>query len=1113
MRTSPTVPRRAFSLGFPVHLLSAARADPIGARRLLLATILWVAAAGLAHGQAGSLDPSFDGRGFVTTSFGNLFDVARDAVAQPDGKILVAGWTRQSVNADLTFGDHDFAIARYNPNGTLDLGFADGGRLTDDFGGTSDTAERIVLQPDGKIIAIGTITPRTGGGMIAVARYLANGSPDGGFGDNGVAVLDVGGFEGVTAAALQPDGKIVVAGVFAVGDVSFPINTLDFLLVRFDASGNRDTDFSVDGLVITDVLGVQGPDRLTGLVLLPDGKILVVGVSDTYDPLTGSSGGEQHRVMVRYDPNGNRDLGFGTAGVVITAERGSGRTVLEPNGKVLVGGGSGVARYNDDGTLAAAFINPYDMSSSRIALQPDGRVVAAGNADPIGTDSGGDDFGLVRINADLTLDLSFGTNGFVTTDLTGPDDRDEPQVVLVQPDGKIVVAGNAGGGFGVARYFGLVPPLGGDDAWLSSDVGAVSATGSAFFDGVTATVTGSGADIWGTADEFHYLSRAVTGDFEFTARVASVQNVNQWTKAGLMMRTDTSPGAVHASVLATPSSAKGIAFQRRVTNGGTTVHTSGPSVAPPVWLRLTRAGSTVTASSRSSAIAPWITIGSQAFASLPADVRLGLAVSSHVDGQLATAVLDNLTIVQRDSGTNVAPMVSLTAPTDGATLLAPALVTMRANATDPDDGVSRVEFQLESATGWSTLDEDPTAPYEGQAHLNVSGTYRLRARAVDVAGAAALSAVVSVTVVDSTAWQRSDVGAVGAAGGATVGDTTATVTGSGADIWGTSDELHFAHRTMSGDFEITARVASVENVNAWTKAGLMIREHLGAGARHASLFATPTAVKGLAFQRRTTENGASVHTAGPPLAPDVWLKLTRRGDRISAYFRKNTTDFWAAIGSQDLQALSSAVDVGLAVSSHVDGALATATFSDVHVTPLPLWNSGASIGLNAGAVTHDGASFSLDSKGADIWGTADAFQAVFTAMSGDGSITARVKSIQRTHDWAKAGVMIRETLAPGSTHAFGLVSAAKGVGLQYRATINGVSVSGGGTAGTAPQWVRLQRAGSVFTMSGSSDGVVWTTLGTATIVMGKDVYAGLAVTSHDSGRTALGLFDDVVVDP
>ena len=122
------------------------------------------------------------------------------------------------------------------------------------------------------------------------------------------------------------------------------------------------------------------------------------------------------------------------------------------------------------------------------------------------------------------------------------------------------------------------------------------------------------------------------------------------------------------------------------------------------------------------------------------------------------------------------------------------------------------------------------------------------------------------------AWSHRDVGSVGAAGNASVTASAGAVTGSGADIWGTSDAFHYAYTSVSGDFSITARVTSLDNVHAWTKAGLMIRASTAAGSAHVSLFATPGAVNGIAMQRRASAGASSVHTAGAGVAPVVWLR-------------------------------------------------------------------------------------------------------------------------------------------------------------------------------------------------------------------------------------------------
>jgi endonuclease/exonuclease/phosphatase family metal-dependent hydrolase len=144
---------------------------------------------------------------------------------------------------------------------------------------------------------------------------------------------------------------------------------------------------------------------------------------------------------------------------------------------------------------------------------------------------------------------------------------------------------------------------------------------------------------------------------------------------------------------------------------------------------------------------------------------------------------------------------------------------------------------------------------------------------------------------------------------------------------------------------------------------------------------------------------------------------------------------------------------------------------------------------------------SASGAGADIWGTADQFRYVYAPMTGDGSIVTQVASVSPVHVWTKAGVMIRETLASNSRHASVFVTSAKGVAFQRRTASAALSVHTG-TTGAAPHYVKLTRAGNVFTASKSVDGVTWTTFGSETIAMSSAVYVGLAVTSHTTGVLA-----------
>ena len=186
------------------------------------------------------------------------------------------------------------------------------------------------------------------------------------------------------------------------------------------------------------------------------------------------------------------------------------------------------------------------------------------------------------------------------------------------------------------------PPPALPTGWSFADIGAVGAAGSASESGGTFTVKGAGADVWGTADALGLASTTLTGDGTIVARVVSVENVNAWTKAGVMMRDTTASGSAHAFMISTPTTTKGLAFQRRVTTGGASTNTAGPVAAPPYWVRLTRSGNTITAATSANGTT-WTTVASDTF-TMGTTIRVGLAVSSHVAGTPATAVFDNVTI-------------------------------------------------------------------------------------------------------------------------------------------------------------------------------------------------------------------------------------------------------------------------------------------------------------------------------------------------------------------------------------------------------------------------------------------------------------------------------------
>jgi len=356
-------------------------------------------------------------------------------------------------------------------------------------------------------------------------------------------------------------------------------------------------------------------------------------------------------------------------------------------------------------------------------------------------------------------------------------------------------------------------------------------------------------------------------------------------------------------------------------------------------------------------------------------------------------------------------------------------------------------------------------------------------------------------------WQSQDVGAVGQPGSASASAGVFTVSGAGADIWGTADAFHFVYRPLIGDGTIVAEVTSVLGTAAWTKIGVMIRATTAPGSAHA--FMLVSTAKGLAFQRRTVAGGASTHTSGGTGTAPRWLKLARVGQTITA---SQSIDgrTWTVVG-RDTFSMPSAVLVGLATSSHDVTRLATGTFANVTVTTATGWRT-QDVGVvgQPGSASESAGVFTVRGAGANIWGSADAFHFVYRPLTGDGTITADVTSVLGTEAWTKVGVMMRATTQPGSPHAFMLVSVSKGLAFQRRTVADGLTHTSGGT-GTAPRWVKLTRAGQIITAFTSTDGRTWTIVGRDTFTMPSTVLAGLAVSSHDVTRLATATFASVAI--
>ncbi|SEC81922.1 DUF11 domain-containing protein [Streptomyces sp. TLI_105] len=405
--------------------------------------------------------------------------------------------------------------------GDLDPSFDGDGKVVTDLGGFAG-AQGMAVQPDGRIVTIGYGYSDQTSGDFTLTRHNPDGSLDPTFGGDGVVTTDFGtnNDEGM-ALALQADGKIV-----AVGGSTDIAGNGTWATARYNADGSLDTGFGDGGRVLTDI-DVDTIDIAYAVAVQPDGRIVAGGASfgewtlvrwnssGTLDPGFGgdgivitdfgptcchilsdlavqpdgrivSAGHADGLALTRHNPDGSLDTGFDGDGRVVSGTGAAEGVALQSDGKIVAAGKEGNAflvtrfttagapdpGFDGDGRLTTLF-GPEDGGAYDVTVQPDGRIVAAG-------DYGGD-MALARYNTGGGLDTGFSGDGKVTTDFGGPHDR-ATQVAL-QSDGKIVTAGLAGTASSfdedraLARYLGgggTEPPAGVDLSVTKSGPATVS---------------------------------------------------------------------------------------------------------------------------------------------------------------------------------------------------------------------------------------------------------------------------------------------------------------------------------------------------------------------------------------------------------------------------------------------------------------------------------------------------------------------------------------------------------------------------------------------------------------------------------------------------------------
>jgi hypothetical protein len=523
------------------------------------------------------------------------------------------------------------------------------------------------------------------------------------------------------------------------------------------------------------------------------------------------------------------------------------------------------------------------------------------------------------------------------------------------------------------------------------------------------------------------------------------------------------------------SAGVGVAFQRRLTTGASAKSTSGAVVAAPYWVKLTRVGSTFTAYSSPDGII-WTLVGSDTI-SMVANVYVGLPVTSHNNAVLCTSTLDSVSV----NGSNPAPTPT---PTPTAT----PTPTRTPTPIGPTSTPTRTPTPI-GPTSTPTRTPTPIA-------VCVNGNPWLDggSEATDL-----------VTLANPNYVVTSVLFGVGPAtplgtplcnfGNATCANGQGPRTGNSWAWFGGNNESTTTAEISSARQTVTfpAGAFSVK-LNFYLRVG----------------FVTSPFTDTLEVQ----VDGVTKQTFVEPSTPES--NYTLRSVDLTAFADGGAHAIKFLYTQKDMPSVSlnkanfDVDDVTLNIACTAPAPTPTPTPGGGGL-PAPWVDQDIGGPGVAGSASYSGGTFTVKGSGTDVWGTTDQFHYVYQTLSGDATLIARVASIENTHGWAKAGVMIRESLAANSAFAMMVESAGVGVAFQRRLTTGANAKSTSGAVVVAPYWVKLTRVGSTFTAYSSPDGVSWTLVGSDTISMVANVYVGLPVTSHNNAVLCTGTLDNATV--
>jgi hypothetical protein len=969
-----------------------------------------------------------------------------------------------------------------------------------------------------------TVTAQINGASgMAIANVIIDNAPQILNAANASPNPTTGSSTSLSVLGVDDGGEANLTYTWSATNVPFGANAPNFSANGTNAAKNTTAIFSSSGtytltVVISD--GFKTTFSSVDVQVMSGGSsapIVVTPAAANPSPVTGTTTGLS---VLGGNPNGEQNLTYtwattGTPPASVSFSSNGSNASKNTTAMFSKAGGYTfeVTISNGQQSTTSSVTVQVNQTLTSIALSPSSASVQQ-NATQTFTPTARDQFGQMISNpGTYTWSVSStGTGGTITTAglYTAPASGTPTDVVHAKigaTDGTatVTVTTQPSQGLGIFTADG--------------DIGAPAIAGSASLSGTVYTVKASGADIYGNSDQFHYVYKQLNGDGQIIARVTAVQNTNLRAKAGIMFRDSLAANAKFADIVIAPD--RTTSFQFRTTTGQGVSGANAANSPAPYWLKLVRVGNTITGYNSPDGT-NWTQVGTTTF-TLATNAYVGLALTSHDNTQLNTSTFDNVSVTAGTTPTNNAPQVVNPASASPNPVTG---TSTNLSVLGSDDGGEAGLTYTWSATA---LPAGATAPTFGANGTNAaknttavfiqSGTYTLTVVISD--GVKTTSSSVDVKLLSGGSSAPIVITPAGASAAPVTGKST------GLSVMGGNQNgeqsLTYTWSTTgtppaSVSFSANGTNAAKNTTATFTRAGTYNFQVLISNGTQSTTSTVTVVVSQTLTSLSLSPAGSMQVKQGTaqqftPIARDQFGQTNANPGTITwSISSSGEGGTITGSGLYTAPTTGTPTDVVHARLGTFD-ATATVTVTTSGPTQTGIFTGGGDIGSPSigGSDSLSGSTYTLKASGADIYGTSDQFHYVYKQLTGDGQIIARVIGMQNTNARAKAGIMMRDSLAANARFADIVITPDKTTGFQYRTTTGQGTAGASATNTAAPYWVKLVRVGNTITGFNSPDGANWSQVGIITLSLSSTYYVGLALTSHDNTQLNTATFDNVSV--